>query len=187
MKLTNNILAASLALFITGAAAAAGPTVTVGEPAAEQHTERSSAQHIAIVRKALDEGQVRGRMDTFYDLFDPGFVDHTPLPGSSATREGVRHLYIALRDAFPDLRATSEIERGEGDLVTVRRTFEGTHTGAPLIRVPTSGRAVRFEALDIVRVTRGKITERWGVMDLPGLLLQLRGAPHAAPKEFALR
>lgn len=139
------------------------------------------------MRKALDEAQVLGRMDTFYDLFDQRFVDHTPLPGSSATREGMRHLYIALRDALPDLRATSEIERGEGGLITVRRTFEGTHTGAPLMRVPTSGRAVRFEALGIVRVSRGEITERWGVMDLPGLLLQLRAAPLAAPKEFALR
>ena len=126
-------------------------------------------------------------MDTFYDLFDPDFVDHAPLSGSSATREDVRHLYIALRDAFADLRATSDTAVSGGGLITVRRMFEGTHTGTAIMRVPTSGRAVRFEAMDIVRVKRGKITERWGVMDLPGLLLQLRGDPVAAPKEFAQR
>lgn len=187
MKLTNNIIAATLAVFLAGTAAAAGPIVTVGEPAAERHAAPRPAPDTAIVRKAFDEGQVLGRMDTFYDLFDAAFVDHTPLPGSSPTREGMRHLYIALRDALPDLRATSEIEISEGNLITVRRTFEGTHTGASLMRVPASNRAVRFEAMDIVRVSRGKIIERWGVMDLPGLLLQLRGAPVVAPKEFAQR
>ena len=136
------------------------------------------------MRKAFDEGQVLGRMDTFYDLFDPEFIDHTPLPGSSPTREGVRHLYIALRDAFPDLRASSEIEASEGNRITVRRTFEGTHRGAAFMNTPISGRAVRFEAMDIVRVSDGKITERWGVMDLPGLLLQLRGVPAARPNEI---
>lgn len=185
MKLINHIIAATLAVFLT--AAAAGPIVTVGEPGPERHSARRSAPDTALVRKALDEGQVLGRMDTFYDLFDPGFVDHTPLPGSSATREGMRHLYIALRDAFPDLHATTEIEQSEGDLITVRRTFEGTHTGTAIMRVPTSGRAVRFEAMDIVRVSRGKITERWGVMDLESLLLQLRGTPLVKPTEFAQR
>lgn len=179
MKLSNNIIAASFALFITGAAAAAGPVVPLDQPGAEQRPALTLPREIAIVRKALEEGQVLGRMDTFYDLFDADFVDHTPLSGSSATREAVRQLYIALRDAFPDLRATTQIEAGEGDLITVRRTFEGTHTGAAFMNAPTSGRAVRFEAMDIVRVKRGKITERWGVMDLPGLLLQLRGVAPA--------
>lgn len=187
MTRSTNIIAAAVTAYLVGAADAAGPIVTIGEVVAEQYAAPNSTPEIAIVRRAFDQGQVLGRMDTFYDLFDPDFVDHTPLAGASPTREGVRHLYIALRDAFPDLRATTEIEAGQGNMITVRRTFEGTHRGAAFMGIPTSGRAVLFEAMDIVRVSDGKITERWGVMDLPGLLLQLRGVPAPRPNEIAQR
>lgn len=174
-------------LFASSVIAAEGPQVTTGESPAIRHVGHTAPSDEAIVRKAFSEGLVLGRMDTFYDLFDRDFVDHTPLPRASATREGMRHLYITLRDAFPDLRATSEIETGEGKLITVRRTFEGTHRGAAFMSVPATGNAVRFEAMDIVRVRGGKITERWGVIDVSGLLLQLRGVPAPRPNEIVKR
>lgn len=92
MKLFNNVAAAAVAVLFAGSVTAADPIVTVGGPATEQHAMSLSTAETAIVRKALHEGQELERMDTFYELFDPDFVDHTPLPGSSPTREGVRRL-----------------------------------------------------------------------------------------------
>lgn len=180
-------LIASAAVFLATVAAASGPIVTIGEPGAAEGVVLSAPTSEAIVRKALDEGELLGRMDTFYSLFHADFVDHTPTQGFSPTREGIRHLYIALRSAFPNLRATTDTEAGESSLITIRRTFEGTHRGAAFMKVEPSGRAVSFAAIDILRVHNGKITERWGVIDLASLLQQLRSSPPGGTELISLQ
>ena len=58
----------------------------------------------AIVRRNTEQVQGQGDFALFDELFADDFVDHTPQPGTTPDKAGVRVLYSRLRDAFPDFR-----------------------------------------------------------------------------------
>jgi steroid delta-isomerase-like uncharacterized protein len=127
---------------------------------------------IAVVRRNTEEVQGRGDYDLFEELFADDFVDHTPQPGTTPDKDGVRVLYRRLRDAFPDFWPEIHWQTVEGDLVTTFKTYHGTHRGDFLGIAPT-GRSVRFETVDAMRVRDGRIVEHWGVANLYSLIDQL--------------
>ena len=57
---------------------------------------------IAVVRRNTEEVQGKGNWGLFEELFADDFVDHTPQPGTTPDKDGVRVLYKRLRAAFPD-------------------------------------------------------------------------------------
>jgi steroid delta-isomerase-like uncharacterized protein len=126
----------------------------------------------AIVRRLVDEVQTGGDFAVFDELMDPAFIDHTPPPGVLPNRDGVRQLYRSFRSAFPDMVATIEFQTGEGDLVTTRKTYKGTHKG-DFLGVPATERTVNFDVIDVLRVQDGRIMEHWGVMNIASLMQQL--------------
>ena len=126
----------------------------------------------AVVRGNTEEVQSRGKFDVFEELFADGFVDHTPQPGMTPNKDGVRDLYHRLRAAFPDFRADIHWQAADGELVTTYKTYHGTHQGMFLGVAPT-GRKIHFETVDVMRVRNGKITDHWGVANLFSLMQQL--------------
>ena len=48
---------------------------------------------IAIVRRNTEEVQGKGNWDLYEELFADDFVDHTPQPGTTPDKDGVRVLY----------------------------------------------------------------------------------------------
>ena len=63
-----------------------------------------SAIALSVVRRNTEEVQGRGNWDLFEELFADDFVDHTPQPGTTPDKDGVRTLYQALRRGFPDFQ-----------------------------------------------------------------------------------
>ena len=129
-----------------------------------------------VVRMNTELVQGRGDFDLFEELFAEDFVDHTPQPGTTPNKDGVRVLYTRLREAFPDFRPEIHWQSVDGDLVTTFKIYYGTHLGE-FLGVPPTGKAIRFETVDAMRVRDGKITEHWGVANLYGLLQQLGQLP----------
>jgi len=127
---------------------------------------------IDVVRRNTEEVQSNGDFELFEDLFDDDFVDHTPQPGTTPDKDGVRVLYHRLREAFPDFHADIQWQSAAGDLVTTYKIYNGTQTGAFLSVAPT-GRPVEFETVDVMRVVNGKITEHWGVGNLLKVMTQI--------------
>jgi len=134
---------------------------------------------MAVVRRNTEQVQGQGDFELFEELFADDFVDHTPQPGTTADKDGVRVLYHRLRDAFPDFRPQIHWQTVEGDLVTTYKTYHGTHCGEFLGIAPT-GRQVRFETVDAMRVRDGRIAEHWGVANLFSLVSQLGAVISAA-------
>lgn len=135
----------------------------------------------AVVRRNTLEVQSGGNFEVFDELFADDFLDHTPQPGGTPDKEGARRLYHALREAFPDFHAEIHWQAVDGDIVTTFKTYQGTHQGVVLGIAPT-GRRVKFETVDAMRIRNGKITEHWGVANLYYLLQQLDALPSSAPK-----
>ena len=133
-------------------------------------------QNKTIVRRFVEEFQNGGNESAAEELLAADFVDHTPFPGVSPDREGVKRLFAALRQAFPDLRAKIHDQVAEKERVATRKTFRGTHRGEFLGIAPT-GRSVSFDAIDVVRIADGRIAEHWNVLDLMGLLQQIGPRP----------
>ncbi|MDA2890935.1 ester cyclase [Mycolicibacterium sp. BiH015] len=127
---------------------------------------------IEIVRRNTEQVQGEGDFALFEELFADDFVDHTPQPGTSADKDGVRVLYHRLREAFPDFRPEIHWQSADGDLVTTYKTYHGTHLGE-FLGVPATGRTVRFDTVDAMRVRDGRIVEHWGVANLYSVLEQL--------------
>jgi len=133
-------------------------------------------QNKLLVRRLIDEAQVAGDLDVIDELFSDDFVDHTPLEGLPGTREGMRMLFGALRQAFPDLQVDISEQIAEDERVVTRKTFHGTHGGTFLGLAPT-GAAVRFEVVDILTIRDRKICEHRVILDKLGLLQQLGAKP----------
>ncbi|HKF01486.1 MAG TPA: ester cyclase, partial [Candidatus Sulfotelmatobacter sp.] len=87
----------------------------------------SSESAKAIVRRNTEEVQGRGNFEVFEELFADDFIDHTPQPGTTSDKAGVRKLYTYLRIAFPDFHAEIHWQLAAGDRVTTYKTYYGTH------------------------------------------------------------
>ena len=134
----------------------------------------SSESAKAVVRRNTEEVQGRGNFDVFEQLFADNFIDHTPQPGTTPDKAGVRKLYTYLRAAFPDFHAEIHWQLADGDRVTTFKTYYGTHEGSFLGIAPTH-RKIQFETVDVMRVQNGKITDHWGVGNLLSLMRQIGG------------
>ena len=95
--------------------------------------------------------------------------------GTLGTAEGldnVAALVSGFIAALPDLTATEKDIVAEGDTVAVRYVVEATHKGN-LLGIPATGRRVRWEAVDVYRLSNGKIVEEWAADDMLAILVGL--------------
>ena len=108
--------------------------------------------------------------DALDDIFDPQLVNHGADPDQP---RGAYHFKRALGDlvsACPDLRVLVDDLIVEGDKLVVRWTDLGTHTGAPLLGVPATGKQITLTGIEILRIQHGRIVERWAENDMRYLM-----------------
>src|ERR1700722_3058174 len=74
--------------------------------------------------------------------------------------------------ALPDPRAAERDIIAENDLVVARLVVTATVKGS-LLGVPADGKPVRWDAVDIYRVTDGKISEEWAADDIATIMAQV--------------
>jgi predicted ester cyclase len=108
------------------------------------------------------------------------FVAHDPpMRGLSGDATGFRDAAVMIRAAFPDWRSQVLLLVAEGDYVVERFTASGSHRGEFMGAAPT-GRTVAIPGINIFRLRGGKIVERWGNLEVLGLLTQLGLIPEPA-------
>lgn len=126
----------------------------------------------AVVTRLILEAQQEGRLEVLDELVASDFVDHTPLPGHTPDKAGIRALFAALKVGFPDLRVTIQEQMADEHGVATRKTFQGTHQGA-FLGIPASGRPLNLTVIDMLKLKEGRITDHWVVVDQMTLLTQL--------------
>ena len=105
------------------------------------------------------------------------FTSHDWPKGSPSGPEAFRNYYSnVIRSVLPDARYEVDDMIAEGDKVVVRWRLLGTHKGNFLDISPT-GRWVTLKGIAIYRLEDSKVTERWVVTDLHGLLQKLKESP----------
>lgn len=121
-----------------------------------------------------DENAVR-------QLLAESLVDHNPIPDQSPGAEGFLEWMRSARRSFPDLTGRIEHLFSVGDSVVGRVIWEGTHRGT-FLGVPPTNRPISFQAIHIVRISRGRAAEWWGVADLLAAVHQVGAEIRPAPE-----
>jgi steroid delta-isomerase-like uncharacterized protein len=116
-----------------------------------------------------------GRPEAADSLFAPGFTDHDPWPGHPADGAGFKAGLAEMRSSFPDLNVKVEQVIAQGDHIAVRFRISGTQLGA-FMGAPPSGNTFSVAAIDIHRISDGRIAEHWGVIDAAAMMSQLADA-----------
>jgi predicted ester cyclase len=113
-----------------------------------------------------------GQPDHLEDVVTKDFIAHD-LPATFPKGVGGLRAYRrAMMAAFPD--QTSEIQDliAEGDKVGARLLLTATHLHEYAGLKPT-GRKFQVDVFETVRITDGKISERWSLLDRVSLVQQL--------------
>ena len=145
----------------------------------------STAPHAdpeTVVRRLIDDGFSGGCMEVVDELIADDLVEHQDYGEDHAPgAEGVRAVIRSLKRAFPDFRLEIEDLVVAGDIVWTRNVATGTNDGSFLGNAPT-GRRMRIDVFDVLRVVDGRVVEHWGVPDRLGVLLQLGLMQRPAPR-----
>ena len=140
----------------------------------------STKENENIVRRYLDE-VFKGNIDAAGELLADNYICYEP-GEEPANRAATIASNKAYRKAFPDMRLSNVQITGEGDTVTVRSKFEGTHRGE-FAGMPASGNKFSLPYTIHFRVANGKIVEERDEYD-PEAFMRALGTPHT--KEHGL-
>jgi predicted ester cyclase len=126
-----------------------------------------------LVRRLIEEGFNEGNLDVADELVSPTMVEHQSFgPDHAAGAEGVKAVIGSLRRAFSDFHLAIDDLTVDNGTVWLRMTGTGTNDGSFMGNPPT-GRTMRIDVFDSLRVENGRIAEHWGVPDRLGALFQL--------------
>ena len=123
----------------------------------------------------------RDYIDQVFNQHNPGkaadfatgdVVWHGDSLGDIAGAENLAGLLGSFIGALPDLYAAEQDITAENDLVMVRLVVTATVKGS-LLGVPGRRRAGRWNAIDIYRITDGKISEEWAADDIATIMTQV--------------
>lgn len=133
----------------------------------------------ALVLQVQDEVWNKGNLSVINTAISPDFVDHptrrawdVPAQGRDAMIQAVN----MLRAAMPNYRSEPMQVVAEGDRVMILARLTGTQTGQLLNFAPT-GKSFSVTEISEFRLANGKIVERWGLVDMVGMMMQLGLVP----------
>ena len=139
----------------------------------------STDSNKAVIRRYYEEVFNAGKVELLEEIAVPEYDEHSPLPGQTNGREGLRQRVTMLLHAF-QLRFTLEDIIAEGDRVVVRWSQESRHIGE-FMGIPATGRTLAVSGIDIHVLSNGKMAEHWDMVDIVGLLGQLGFVPQPEP------
>jgi predicted ester cyclase len=112
------------------------------------------------------------RAEYFDVLYDDAVALHGYTPEPLVGKPAVRAFYDQIWAAFPDAQVATDAMYVDGDHLTWRFRFGGTHAG-DFLGVPGTGRSVEIDGITVLRFGSGRCVERWSVSDFLALLVQI--------------
>jgi predicted ester cyclase len=129
-------------------------------------------QNKALMLRAVEEWN-RGSNEFFMENTVPDYAYYSPSGNSRPmSRERTDENITALWKGFPDLRFTIEEVVAEGDKLTTRFSFTGTHLGE-FMGIPATGNKIEVTGLIISLIKNGKFVEDREEIDTLGMMMQL--------------
>jgi steroid delta-isomerase-like uncharacterized protein len=128
----------------------------------------------AAARRTLEEIFPANDVAAIAATTSEDFINHEAPPGTPPGPGSVIYFMQMLADAFSDQQWHVEQVMSDGDLVAIRCTHSGRHTGE-FFGIPATGRTFSYKQMHILRFDNGKAAEHWAVRDDATLMRQLTG------------
>jgi predicted ester cyclase len=125
-----------------------------------------------IAKRYAEEEDKGKALEIIDEIVAPDVVYHYPNNNDERGLETIKQNEPGFKKAFPDMKHTLEAQIAEGDLVTSRFKWRGTHMGEWMGIAPT-GKELNFTFIEIARFSDGKIVEAWIELDWLGIMQQL--------------
>lgn len=131
----------------------------------------------ALARRFVMEHNQADYLRSFDQLLSPNCIVHEYLPGlpSDMSRPVYEQFIANFRAALPDVRNQIDEVIASGQWVVIRWTGYGTHTGADLMGIPSSGKSVVAHGIYILRFEGNCVAEVWNNWDNLNVVVQLQG------------
>jgi len=127
----------------------------------------SAEQNKMIVRRFYEEVLNGANMQAADEVLAPDYLDHgAPTPGL----EGFKQLFAIIGGIYPDIQVAIEDMIAEDDKVAVRLSVRGTQKGS-FRGFPATNKQAAWTGMDFIRLSNGKMVERWGERDFLGYAL----------------
>jgi steroid delta-isomerase-like uncharacterized protein len=126
-----------------------------------------ATDNVSSARRWYEEVWNQSRAETIDELLADDCVSYSEagaLRGKDAFKQQQHSVFLG---AFPDLRLAVDAIVAEGDLVVVRWTATGTHTGDSL-GFPAIGRKIVAPGTTWIRFRDGKMAEGWDFWNRSG-------------------
>ncbi len=143
--------------------------------AAQRNVAASSIlleENKALARRFYEEVLNRRNLSMAAEIMAEDYVDHGAPPGLPSGREGFKQFFAMVGNIFPDVQVTVEDMIAEEDKVVTRLSIRGTQKGA-FRGFPGTGKRATWTGIDIIRISNGKLAERWSERDFLSMLQQV--------------
>jgi steroid delta-isomerase-like uncharacterized protein len=138
----------------------------------------SALESKAIVRQGMEALFTRdGDLDFLEETYAQDYVGHAPPVPDIVGLQATKGFALGYRQAFPDLKTTTEDMIAEGEKVVIRWTTSGTHVGETEAFGPPTGKRMEITGITIRRFKEGRIVEGWTIADSLGQMQQLGMVP----------
>ncbi len=126
----------------------------------------------SVIHRFYEQLINRADFQSAEDILADDFHDHD-LSDIRIGTEGLKSLLTMLTTAFPDIHVEIEDIVVEGDTAAVRLRVTGTQNGVLMGTIPPSGKHAVWSGMDFLKLSDGRIVERYGVRDRLGLMQQI--------------
>lgn len=128
-----------------------------------------SELNLAIVRRWFDDVWNLRREDTIDELITDESVCYTDEGPVRGIREFKERQFLPFTTAFPDLRVNIDAIVAQDDVVVVRWSAVGRHSGVGLGFIATNDEAL-FRGITWLRLDDGKMVEGWQSTNIPEVI-----------------
>jgi len=136
-------------------------------------SETSVVDRVATARQFVEQVFNGRDAERAREFFTSDVLWHGGALGTVSGVDTIVPILTGFIGALSEIRAEEQDVIASDDLVAIRLVVSATHTGN-LLGVPATGRQVKWDAVDIYRVTEdGKISEQWAFEDLAAILSQV--------------
>lgn len=168
--LKGGLMAVAIAAFLAAPSFAAAPLkiddiVHSTKHSRSEAASETAARHFYTFWNTGDEADLKAAIS-------PTFTDHTLPDGRPQGPDGPAFASKTFRAAVPDLSVEVRKMVFSGDYVTVHMVFRGHFTGM-FGQTKGAGQSIEFIATDLLKVTKGKVTDNWHIEDNLTLLKQM--------------
>ena len=142
----------------------------------------SSDDNKLLIRRYIEEVINTGNVDEIEKYIAPDYVEVYEGKRHPIGVKGAREHILGVRQTYPDLKLTVELQIAEGEWVATCITARGTHQGLWLGIKPT-GKVVTYTGVNVNRIVDGRIVEHGGAANLFGPLLEIGAIRVVGPEE----